>query len=108
MKKVKYKFLVMAILFVIPMVWLVPVSALAEGSAAEEQKYYLGSAVNAGTDTGYSESNDIKENDPHFGWELGRFYISKREKRVLGSLMLGGDATLFDTGLDTALPRPAN
>ncbi len=76
MKKVKYKFLVMAILFVIPMVWLVPVSALAEGSAAEEQKYYLGSAVNAGTDTGYSESNDIKENDPHFGWELGRFYIS--------------------------------
>ena len=38
--------------------------------------FYLGSAVNAGCDTGYSETNDIKESDPHFGWQLGNFSIT--------------------------------
>lgn len=43
---------------------------------AEEQSFYLGAAVNAGTDTGYSENNSITESDPNFGWELGRFCIT--------------------------------
>ncbi len=43
---------------------------------AEDQTFYLGSAVNAGCDTGYSETNDIKESDPHFGWQLGSFSIT--------------------------------
>jgi hypothetical protein len=41
-----------------------------------DQRYYLGSAVNAGHDTGFSKSDEITEKDPHFGWELGRFYVS--------------------------------
>lgn len=41
-----------------------------------ENKYYLGSIVNTGKDNGYSKENIIDENDPHFGWTLGRFYIS--------------------------------
>lgn len=45
----------------------------AEG--ANENKYYLGSVVNAGKDTGYSENNAITEKDPHFGWTLGKFYV---------------------------------
>lgn len=43
---------------------------------AEDQIFYLGKTVNAGLDTGYSESNSIEESDPHFGWSLGSFYIS--------------------------------
>lgn len=36
----------------------------------------IGSAVNAGLDTGFANSNPIKDDDPHFGWGLGRFMIS--------------------------------
>lgn len=35
----------------------------------------MGEVVNAGHDTGYSESNKITEKDPHFGWKLGEFYV---------------------------------
>ena len=41
-----------------------------------ENKYYIGSLVNAGKDTGYSEKNKIDIDDSHYGWELGRFYLS--------------------------------
>lgn len=51
-------------------------SAVAEDSSADQQIYWLGSAVETGTDTGYSETNPIKEGDPHFGWTLGRFGVS--------------------------------
>lgn len=33
-------------------------------------------SYNAGKDTGYSKSNSITDDDPHFGWGLGRFLIS--------------------------------
>ncbi len=46
------------------------------GSCESTTKYYLGEVVNAGKDTGFSESNKIEEDDPHFGWELGTFYVS--------------------------------
>lgn len=52
----------------------------AEGTVnGTEQKYYLGTRpgdlVNAGKDTGYSETNEIDKDDPHYGWSLGHFYI---------------------------------
>ena len=42
------------------------------------ERYYLGteSLVNAGKDDGYSKSGKIGVDDPHFGWELGRFCVS--------------------------------
>ena len=45
---------------------------------AEEtnSKYYLGEVVNAEKDSGYSKSNKIEENDPHFGWSLGSFFVN--------------------------------
>lgn len=45
--------------------------------AKEEKvyKYYLGNVVNAGKDSGYSESEKIKRKDPHFGWDIGEFFI---------------------------------
>ncbi len=41
-----------------------------------ENKFYLGEHVNAGKDTGYSDSKTISEDDPHFGWEIGVFFVS--------------------------------
>lgn len=38
-------------------------------------KYYLGDVVNTGKDNGFSESNKLKENDPHYGWDLGHFFV---------------------------------
>lgn len=43
---------------------------------AEETVCYLGEAVDAGFDTGYAQSNTIAENSPHFGWDLGSFYVT--------------------------------
>lgn len=39
-------------------------------------KYYLGRPLNAGKDTGYSKLRDIELDDPHFGWELGKFFVT--------------------------------
>lgn len=38
--------------------------------------YAAETAVNAGTDTGYTKSDTIGVNDVHFGWRLGRFMMS--------------------------------
>jgi len=51
-----------------------PLSVFANTEA--ENKYYLGETVNAGKDTGYSESKKLREDDPHFGWKLGEFFVS--------------------------------
>lgn len=51
-----------------------PIAYAAEES--NESKHYLGTVVNAGHDTGFSENNAISENDPHFGWKLGEFYVN--------------------------------
>ena len=39
-------------------------------------RYSLGYKVNAGKDTGYYEENEIDEDDPHYGWDLGTFFVS--------------------------------
>lgn len=36
----------------------------------------IGSAVNTGLDTGFAKKDDIKNDDPHYGWSLGRFMMS--------------------------------
>ena len=54
------------------MLLMSPSLAFAEGG----QRYYLGEAVNAGRDTGYSEGNAIGKDDIHYSWELGRFLVS--------------------------------
>lgn len=43
----------------------------------ELQHYFFDNNIyNAGTDTGYSEKNTITVNDPHFGWNLGKFNLT--------------------------------
>lgn len=58
-------------------------AVMAAGSTGEEidtenvgNRYYMGQVVNTGTDNGFSGSNKIDRKDPHFGWELGRFFVS--------------------------------
>ena len=53
-----------------------PAPHLTANSHGELVKHFLGSAVNTGTNNGFSGSNNIGERDPHFGWVLGRFFIS--------------------------------
>ena len=51
-------------------------ASMEQNTSPNAQKYYLGSAVNTGKNNGYSESNTIELNDPHYGWTLGRFFVS--------------------------------
>lgn len=53
----------------------VPFAAPAEENP-ETSMYYLGDVVNTGLDTGFSESDEIGQDDPHFGWSLGQFFVS--------------------------------
>ncbi len=47
-----------------------------EKDSEDEDRIYLGKTVNAGLDTGYSESKEIVKDDLHFGWTLGEFSVS--------------------------------
>lgn len=46
-----------------------------EQAPEESQRYYLGEAVNAGYNDGYSKSDPIGTGDMHYGWELGEFFV---------------------------------
>lgn len=50
--------------------------ALSLADEVNEQAFYIGTAVNAGLDTGYNETNEFSRDDWHFGWNLGQFIIS--------------------------------
>lgn len=78
----------------------VPATAL-----GQEQVYYLGSTVNAGTDTGYSNDEALTEKDPHYGWSLGRFYATgfttvEREDGSVTFLKTTGDDIKLKFRLD--------
>lgn len=69
-----------------------PTITLADDSnsnGSKDNKYYYDKVVNTGLDNGYSESNSIKESDPHFGWKLGRFVVSGFTSRA------GDDVPVF-------------
>ncbi|MDM8534772.1 hypothetical protein QUF55_08755 [Clostridiaceae bacterium HSG29] len=36
----------------------------------------LGSKINTGKDNGYSGNNSVDKDDPHYGWDLGMFYVN--------------------------------
>ena len=41
-----------------------------------EQKTHLGEKVKKKADSGYSETVKMKSDDPHYGWDLGDFFVS--------------------------------
>lgn len=58
---------------------LMPFAAYADSdssSASANNKFYFSEKFNTGLDNGYSETNQIKDDDPHFGWDLGQFVVS--------------------------------
>ena len=70
MKIIRNTFASIIVLILLVSTVMQPIAVL-----ANENKYYMGTAVNAGRDTGFSENNKITEKDPHFGWKLGSFYV---------------------------------
>lgn len=52
-----------------------PIPALADVPDGSRQ-YYLGTTIYTGMDNGYSGSFAITQDDPHFGWNLGRFFVT--------------------------------
>lgn len=77
---------------------------------AEDQVYYLGSTVNAGTDDGYSKDDALTEKDPHYGWSLGRFYVTgftniQREGNKVTFLKTAGDDIKLKFRLDQEIDQ---
>ncbi len=63
---------------------------------------YFDEVYNAGKDNGYTKKNEIKKDDPHYGWKLGKFIItgfSSKRKDADGNYILlknvGDDITLY-------------
>ena len=40
------------------------------------KKMQVGKLIKTGTNNGYSGSKEIKSGDPHYGWQLGNFFVS--------------------------------
>ncbi|MBE6875893.1 MAG: hypothetical protein E7496_04095 [Ruminococcus sp.] len=51
-----------------------PDNAMIQASA--ENQYQLGQTVSTGRNTGYAESSAVTAKDPHYGWELGNFFVT--------------------------------
>lgn len=87
---------------------LLPVGAMADENT-DVSIYHIGDVVNTGTDTGYSESNPIRESDPHFGWRLGDFTVTGFTSVVEGKndtpvfLKTAGDKVKLSFRLDQNL-----
>lgn len=84
--------------------------ALPMAARAEDQVYYLGSTVNAGTDDGYSKDDALTEKDPHYGWSLGRFYVTgftnvQREGNKVTFLKTAGDDIKLKFRLDQEIDQ---
>lgn len=75
-------------------------AALALTVRAEELRYYMGdAALNAGHDTGYSGVDAIDRSDPHFGWNLGRFYVTGYTRGP--DSLSGGESVFLKNADDT-------
>ena len=61
-----------------------PARAFADNQKASAgNRYYYSNTVSAG-EKGYSQAGQIPGDDPHFGWELGRFVVSGFTMRAEG------------------------
>lgn len=84
----------LAVLALMVVVALAPVA-----HADEPARYELGHAVQAGLDDGYAAQDAIIEKDPHFGWELGQFFVTGYTDATTDE----ADAPIFIKGADEAV-----
>lgn len=52
------------------------IMAFAKGSASQQRYYLSSTAQSVKKDHGFTDGTTISNNDPHFGWSLGKFYIT--------------------------------
>ncbi|MBR7019730.1 MAG: hypothetical protein IKI15_01580 [Lachnospiraceae bacterium] len=57
-------------------------AGLGVADSEEGNKYYIGEKVKTKKDAGYSGRETIDKDDPHYGWDLGRFYITGYSSRT--------------------------
>lgn len=74
-------------------------------NANSSNKYYLGEAVNAGKDTGFSENNEITNKDPHYNWTIGSFSVNGFTRVIIEDgnpifLKTVGDEVVLDFQLE--------
>ena len=50
-----------------------------------EPRMELGETINTGKDNGYSGNIAIDNNDPHFGWSIGQFYVNGYTRSTIDS-----------------------
>lgn len=62
-------------ILLVVVIFISVLSVKVEATETDVERYYIGEVVNTGKDNGYSGNNEIKKDDPHFGWKLGEFYI---------------------------------
>lgn len=70
---------IVAAIAVLALALALPCAAFADeqtATASASSKFYCGDRVNTRLDNGYSQANPVKDGDPHFGWELGRFVVT--------------------------------
>ncbi|WP_321972260.1 hypothetical protein [Paratractidigestivibacter sp.] len=90
-------------LSILPALALLCALMLPAAARAEDQVYYLGTTVNAGE--GYAKSDDVSAKDPHYGWSIGRFYLTgftnvQREGDAVTFLKTAGDDVTLKFRLD--------
>ncbi len=51
------------------------VSVFAAEQSSNGQSYYIGKVTKTNHDKGYSGEEKIGEDDPHYGWDLGNFFV---------------------------------
>ena len=64
---------------------IVTLASFSSSADSGDQKWNLGSTTNTGKDNGYSGSNTIDKDDPHYGWTLGQFFVSGYTQRTSDS-----------------------
>ncbi|MBV1756425.1 MAG: hypothetical protein KMY55_01155 [Dethiosulfatibacter sp.] len=52
-------------------------------SSSDTPKKKLGKKVNTGKDTGYSGSTMVNLDDPHYGWDIGTFFVNGYTREVI-------------------------
>ena len=68
---------------------------------AAEQRWNLGTLTKTGKDNGYTGEKPIDIDDPHYGWQIGQFYVEGFTQRTTDSQ--GGDVFLKNVGDQVAL-----
>lgn len=75
---------------IVVLITLLSLSSFTVGAEEIKGEYKLGTLYNTGKDNGYSKRDSIDKDDPHYGWEMGEFFVTGFTRQVLD-----GDTPVF-------------